>query len=209
MQSRRASWLSVVGAAVLIGGVLLAGSGQGVAFAASPTTEEILAKVNEVLAVLGNIKEGNHTLRWDQNLPTAQRFVILPAFNNEAVLDKNTGLVWEKAPDATERVWQHTSPPLGALEHCLNRRVGSTVGWRLPSVVELKSMQDDSAVAPFVPIIVFPTVQSARYWSATTIQTASDFAWYVHFSDGSVNGSTKAAGIRTWCVRGPMQESVY
>jgi hypothetical protein len=208
MRSRRRSWLSGIGAGVLIWGLLLAGSGPEVASAASPTTEEIIAKADQILTALGGIKDGNHTLRWDQNLPAAQRFVILPAFN-EAVLDKNTGLVWEQAPDATERVWQHTSPPLGALEHRLNRRVGGTVGWRLPSVVELKGVQDDSAVAPFVPIVVFPTVQSARYWSATTVQTASDFAWHVHFSYGSVNSSNKAAGIRAWCVRCGMNADQY
>ena len=30
---------------------------------------------------------------WDQKLPASQRFVVLAAFNNQAVLDKETGLV--------------------------------------------------------------------------------------------------------------------
>jgi hypothetical protein len=35
---------------------------------------------------------------WDKALPAAQRFVLLAPFNNDAVRDDNTGLVWEKSP---------------------------------------------------------------------------------------------------------------
>ena len=42
---------------------------------------------------------------WDKNVPTASRFTVLAEFNNEAVRDNNTGLVWERAPDGTTRSW--------------------------------------------------------------------------------------------------------
>ena len=38
---------------------------------------------------------------WDQKLPASTRFVVLLDWNSEAVLDRNTGLVWEKSPATT------------------------------------------------------------------------------------------------------------
>jgi hypothetical protein len=89
----------------------------------------IIEKLDQILTALGGIKEGNHTLRWDQGLPAAQRFVILAAFNNDAVLDKNTGLVWEKAPSLTS-----TESWFDARLTCANKNVGNQKGWRLPSM---------------------------------------------------------------------------
>jgi hypothetical protein len=39
------------------------------------------------------------TPSWDQTLPAATRFVVLSNMNAEAVLDRETGLVWRKTPD--------------------------------------------------------------------------------------------------------------
>src|SRR5262245_31179385 len=42
------------------------------------------------------------TPSWDQQLPVGQRFIVLSNWNNFAVLDRETGLVW-----------QRTIPPFG------------------------------------------------------------------------------------------------
>ena len=44
------------------------------------------------------------TPSWDQKL-TINRFVVLSNWNNEAVLDRETGIVWEQSPDGTQRTW--------------------------------------------------------------------------------------------------------
>jgi hypothetical protein len=161
---------------------------------------------------------------WDNNFPSAKRFVVLAAFGNAAVLDKNTGLVWEKAPNGTPLIWN------SALRYCLNKVVpenGGTGGWRLPSVVELKSVQDGSSTAPFVPASAFaisnsdsiPGVQSVFYWSATKCHSCNvggatgEAAWGVRFNFDP-DGLVVPSGIdnvfdHAWCVRGPMQESLY
>lgn len=205
----RSRWLSGVGVVVLIGGLILANYDGGVTPASAtgnykpppnPFTE-ILKKLDEILDKLMNGSgAGNHTLRWDTNNPSASRFVT--AFIG-AVLDKNTGLVWEQAPDATTRTWP------AATSYCANKPVGGTVGWRAPSVIELKSVQDPSLAAPFVPASVFTGVQSSGYWSASSIAGEPTSAWAVSFGDGVVGNGVKAAAGPVWCVRGPMQESVY
>ena len=148
----------------------------------------------------------NHTLRWDTNNPSASRFTL--AFPG-AVLDKNTGLVWEQAPDTGTDNWDNALQLI-----CGQKAIGGTLGWRLPSVIELKSVQDPSLPAPFVPPNVFSGIQSATYWSATTSDNDSGydfspFKWVVDFGNGKVGRQPQASHYHAWCARGPMQETVY
>jgi putative salt-induced outer membrane protein YdiY len=68
---------------------------------------------------------------WDQTLPVATRFIILSNFGSNAVLDRETGLVWERSPANTPQTWN------SARFQCTDRVVGGRIGWRLPSVHEL------------------------------------------------------------------------
>ena len=117
----RHAWVSRVGIITLVGGFCLVGYGLGgtPAAAVPPVIEDALAGV---------------TQNWDKNLPSASRFTVLAAFGGHAVRDNNTGLVWEKAPDTTVRSWGDST------FYCINKNVGGTRGWRLPSVTELVSL---------------------------------------------------------------------
>jgi hypothetical protein len=155
-------------------------------------------------------KSGTPTQNWDASLTGTARFTT--AFPG-AVLDNNTGLVWEQAPDAnlaTTRDWPT------AISYCVNKNVGGTVGWRLPSVVELRSVQNGSpCCGPYVPASIFTGVgvQADHYWSATTVAADPSRAWVILFGGGE--GASPftlklgAATVGTWCVRGPMNADAY
>jgi hypothetical protein len=150
--------------------------------------------------------EGNHTLRWDQHLPAADRFEVLAAFNNEAVLDKETGLVWEQSPATTTHTWS------GARLECTSRTTGGRKGWRLPSVHELASLVDPSVASPgptLPPEHPFTDAQSVNYWSASTNGATSTLAWMVLFGGGAVGVFSKAGDGHLWCVRGAMNADQY
>jgi hypothetical protein len=147
------------------------------------------------------------TQNWDKNLPAAERFVILTAFKSEAVLDRNTGLVWEVSPDPRPIVWE------GARGSCANKSVGGVKGWRLPSFPELASLLDMS-VQPFVEGEVhfgltrghpFKNIQpNSDYWSATTHAGYPEQAYIVEFNlRGFVGPAPKSSLKFAWCVRGP------
>jgi hypothetical protein len=166
------------------------------------TLNQILTKLNS-----GGGEEGNYTQRWDTNNPSDTRFTT--AFPG-AVLDKNTGLVWEQAPDTNTYTWN------GARIMCLNKNVGGTRGWRLPSIVELTSLIDPALPAPFVPTTVFTGVLqlvsgNPLYWSASADAAFVDTnAWLVVFSAGDMSIADKNATIfGAWCVRGGMNAGVY
>jgi hypothetical protein len=164
----------------------------------------------------GGGQEGNHTLRWDQVLPAADRFVVLAGFNNEAVLDKETGLVWEQSPAATPATWGGVG---GARFECTRRVTGGRKGWRLPSFTELSSLVDPS-VAPgptLPPGHPFSTALPVFYWSSSmdagnhTAQGALILtgAWGVDFSKGEVGTLLKTFAGFVWCVRGGMNADQY
>jgi len=142
------------------------------------------------------------THNWDKNLPSASRFTVLTGFASKAVRDNNTGLVWEQAPNNADfRNWTD------ATLYCVAKTVGGTVGWRLPSVVELNSLRDPSLPSPFVPAVF--TGVGTSYWSATTVAGSPTEAWLVGFLNGDVFTGHKAFDVRVWCVRGPMNADAY
>jgi hypothetical protein len=186
-----------IGLVALVGGLCLADYGLGVtgAAAAPPLKEGDLAGV---------------TQNWDKVMPATQRFTVLEAFNNAAVRDNETGLVWEQSPEAQRR------SSLDARFYCAHiKKVGNRKGWRVPSLPELSTLLDTSKAVPgpFLPDgHPFGYVQlDDNYWSATGNADDPTQAWTVNFGNSNVNLNPKTypLGFYVWCVRGPMQESAY
>jgi hypothetical protein len=151
---------------------------------------------------------------WSQKLPASERFeLVLPIIEElgdfkitvyKAVLDKETGLVWEKSPDTTERDWYQ------ACYHCYNREVGGRKGWRLPTVEELASLIDTTNTNPALPTgHPFFNVQSSCYWSSSTLASSASGAWYVGFGSGGVGSVGKVLNDYVWCVQGGHGHDAY
>jgi Protein of unknown function (DUF1566) len=150
---------------------------------------------------------------WDQKLPAATRFVVLLDWNSQAVLDRETGLVWEKSPSTLLHSW------VSAREQCLFRDTGNRRGWRLPSMPELASLVEPFVIsgAPKLPSghpfenIDNENVASSGYWSATTNANITGNAWYVafHASSGIPSQTIKNGVLHAWCVRGGMNAEAY
>src|SRR5262245_57230698 len=85
------------------------------------------------------------TPSWDQTLPASTRFVVLSNFNNQAVLDRETGLVWQRTISGGGS-WSNVS---GA---CVHEPIGGRFGWRTPSVAELASLVDPTQTNPALPL---------------------------------------------------------
>lgn len=217
MRRKSNRWLSGVGVAVFAGGLILANLGEGITSAQAQDQayqnpfKQIMNKLNEILTKLnqggggGSGEAGNYTMRWDKNLPSASRFTVLADFNNAAVRDNSTGLVWEQNPSTPATDWSN------ARLQCVNKNVGGTRGWRLPSVAELTSVlnQLTQGSTPVVPS-EFAGVQSVNYWSATSIDTSGNGSkWSVNFTDGTAGFTPKGTSLAVWCVRSPTQESFY
>jgi hypothetical protein len=134
-------------------------------------------------------------ISWYKILPAAQRFKLV--MEGEAVLDKETGLVWEQSPDTTQRTW------FEACAHCYKREVANRMGWRLPTIEELTSLVDNDNLNPTLPPgHPFSNVQSSYYWSSTNLENDSDLARMVHFGLGHLVSDAKIVTYYVWCVRG-------
>lgn len=120
--------------------------------------------------------------------------------DDTAVLDRETGLVWEREWHPTSLVWSD------AVRACHDRNTGDRSGWRLPTVAEMLSLLDgDSADGlpeghPFdlgLPEDVF--------WTSTRDVTSPDVrAMIVDVGDATVTDELfENAPYKFWCVRGP------
>ncbi len=102
------------------------------------TANSIETKVDDITTQLDNIPPA-----WSEILPAADRFKLV--MSSAAVLDRETGLVWEQSPDTTTRTWQF------AHVHCNQKTVGNRKGWRLATNQELASLVDGDPANTSVP----------------------------------------------------------
>jgi hypothetical protein len=142
---------------------------------------------------------------WSQ-LVTSARFKVV--MNGEAVLDNETGLVWEKNPAGG-----YTPFWADAVNHCYQRIVGNRLGWRLPTVEQLTSLLEAGATGapslpaghPFVLPAYFPP-SGVGFWTISTYTNpngGTQASWAVSFINGAPYVQAKGdIPLNAWCVRG-------
>ena len=148
---------------------------------------------------------------WDQTLQGSARFVLV-LFQQlcvqavcsqvaRAVLDRETGLVWERQP-SNESVGPWPNP----LRECAQRIVGNRMGWRLPTADELSSLVDPSNLMTGLPPgHPFQIPTALTRWTSTEMN--EDLVLVVEFStpfaqDLFVLAGSKGGLFPVWCVRG-------
>ena len=158
------------------------------------------------------------TPAWSQTLAPNVRFVILSNFDSNAVLDRETGLVWARKTVAD------VSHVGSAAQMCRTLGIGNRLGWRLPTIAELQSLVDLSmpvtlSVArlptghPF-SLPASPSSPSSATLPFLTAETLEGpnlgiddiLRWYVNLFDGSVTVAGTSNNVVTrfgvLCVRG-------
>jgi len=150
--------------------------------------EQTLATMAATLGILigkvDSIKEQNRQLSEQIRLQTAQYRELPPnqrwelVFGEQAVLDRETGLIWERTVSTDKTIWKK-----GA---CANKLIGGQGGrvgrggWHLPTLQELLSLAPLTQEAPFINLKLFDLRESGEgYWASTVVPGDS-----YHFTDG-------------------------
>jgi len=174
---------------------------------------------------------------WSRKLPAddgppcaSSRFSCV--LDDQAVLDNETGLVWERSPQVFTPddpdhqsfglIWGRTPDEPHARAFCANRSIGGRRGWRLPYVHELTSLLDVSgAVPPGQPLLSpghpFDTAaiqNDDQYWTASAdaipaISQELPRAFRVNITTGFVDEIFTPLKRSVWCVRGAASSGLY
>jgi hypothetical protein len=121
-------------------------------------------------------------------MPNDSKDVALGAPNLEGykdntdgtVTDNVTGLLWEQNPHFYYSQTQ-------AIAYCQALSLAGYTGWRLPSMIELLSLLDNSKAGTFINTTVFPNDSFGEMMSSTPVAGMPSRAWYVMFQAGATN----------------------
>lgn len=127
---------------------------------------------------------------------------------DDVVLDKETGLVWERDAYSENTNW------FEANVYCYLKNLGGRKGWRLPAVEELATLIDETQDSPKLPsghpfVLVPSGGDETSLWTATTVAGVPDNGWRVHFDSGELRHAAKTAEYKAWCVRGGCGHDAY
>jgi len=107
------------------------------------------------------------------------------------------GLHGEECPygEALSLDWQE------ALQYCENLEWDYRADWRLPNIIELTSIVDDSRAVPAIDPIAFPGTLITWVWSSSLHAGETSHAWYRSTLDGHIRSAAMPSASHVRCVR--------
>jgi hypothetical protein len=129
--------------------------------------------------------------------PLTERYA---ANGNGGVRDNRTGLVWQQA-ESGAMTWDE------ALKYVQGLSLAGRTDWRLPTIKELESLNDEGIVRPSIPKAQFPGAQEDVYWSSTSMVNRPERAWTVDFTFGIASYEDKTEKLLVRAVRGGAQDA--
>jgi hypothetical protein len=130
---------------------------------------------------------------------------------SEGVLDRETGLVWQRNLNANTAQTDLTV----ASQTCINAGYAGRKGWRLPTAAEFGSLLDATIVSPELSLPpghpFIGIVQGSGYWTSTLLPASTTTAYVgvpvftalPGFPGGITTFAITSMQPRIWCVRGP------
>lgn len=154
--------------------------------------------VASTMKTLDDISPSWHrTLAANDGADSCHSSRFLCVMGGAAVLDRETGLVWEQAPSSALQNW------FSAVRACQNAQIGGRYGWRLPSIEELRSLLEATGT---LPAGVFSILPGEHYYWSTSAEIATNFnALAIRFDVAVMNSIAQKDQFTTWhawCVRG-------
>lgn len=141
--------------------------------------------------------------------PNSRYVVSQPIANQRVVTDNSTGLMWKHCTEGLSGTSCNVGSPASrtwtqALSDANTSTHAGFNDWRLPSIMELRSLVESACHSPSINSAIFPaTSTDGYYWSSTnSYWPAINHVWIVRFNYGHNAASYKAYSHNIRLVRG-------
>jgi Protein of unknown function (DUF1566) len=130
-----------------------------------------------------------------------------------------TGLTWQRELPARYDGCTQTTSATGvpgeactqdeAVRYCAQLALAGYDDWRLPSLIELQSIVDESVVLPAIDSDAFPSTPPTLFWTSSSyLAGGAATGWVVNFETGNAGAHYTTNGDRVRCVRAsPLRSS--
>ena len=138
--------------------------------------------------------------------------------NEALVLDKQTGLVWQRcysgfSLNTSTNTCEVTGDAFWTWQGALAEAVATGTEWRVPNIKELSSIVERACTDPAINQIIFPTLlYPYGFWTSSPVAqldslapgaggTTENRVWAISFQIGQAVASDKTAGLYLRLVR--------